>query len=363
MAPLLNLTDYEVAAREQMSQMAFDYYFGGSDDEVTLRDNRRCFEQWLLRPRMLSGVSQPDLTTTALGTTIALPVILAPTGYHQLAHPEGERATARAAADAGTIMCVSTLATTSLEDVAAASDGPKWFQVYVFKDRELARDMVQRAAAAGYRALVLTVDVPGVSRRERDMRNGFSLPEGMAMRNLSDEALSHFPAAAGSGLTAFVSQQFDPALTWDAIGWLRDIADLPVLVKGILTGEDARLAVENGADGVIVSNHGGRQLDSTLSGIDALPEVVDAAGDAIEIYMDGGVRRGTDVLKALALGARAVLIGRPALWGLAACGEAGVRHVLQLLGDEIEMDMRLCGQPDVKRLTRSLLMRNPRYAG
>ncbi len=352
----LNLEEYEVLARERMTAMAFDYYFGGSDDEVSLRANHEDFARWRLRPRMLTGVTEPSVATTVLGTPIAMPVIIAPTAYHQLAHPDRELATARAAAGAGTIMCLSSLSTTSIEDVAAATGAPKWFQLYVFRDREITRDLVQRAHAAGFLALCVTVDVPGVSRRERDMRNGFQLPAGVAMRSLSDETLRGFPPeAAGSGLTAYVGQQFDPTLSWQSLEWLRSLSPLPIIIKGILTGEDARLAAEHGAAAVVVSNHGGRQLDSAVSGIQALPEVVEAAGGSIEIYMDGGVRRGTDVLKALALGARAVLLGRPILWGLAANGEEGVAHVLRLMRDEIDTDMRQCGMPDITRLPRDLV--------
>jgi 4-hydroxymandelate oxidase len=261
-----------------------------------------------------------------------------------------------------TIMCLATLATTSLEDVAAASPAPKWFQLYVFRDREITRDLVQRAAANGYQAIVLTVDVPGVSRRERDMRIGFHLPDGVAMRNLSSESLRNFPAdAVGSGLTAYIAQQIDPTLTWDALNWLAGLSDLPIVVKGILTEDDAKLAADHGARAVVVSNHGGRQLDSTLTALDELPQIAAAIGATVEVYIDGGVRRGTDVLKALALGARAVMIARPVLWGLAADGEIGARHVLTLLRDEIANDMRLAGIPDVAALNPTWLMRNPRF--
>lgn len=357
----LNLLEYEEVARARMTATAFGYYVGGSDDEFTLRENRQCFAQWLIRPRMLTGVVQPDLTTTVLGIPLSMPVIVAPTAYHQLAHPEGEIATAKAAAALDTLMCLSTLSTTSLEDTASASSHPKWFQLYVFRDRAITHDLVQRAHASGYQAIVFTVDVPGVSRRERDMRNGFALPEGVAMRSLRAEGLQGLPTDAdGSALTAFIAQQFDPSLTWDAVDWLRSLSPLPVIVKGILTAEDARLAAEHGASAVVVSNHGGRQLDSTLTALDALPEIVAAVGNTIEVYMDGGIRRGTDVIKSLALGARAVLLGRPVLWGLAANGAAGAQHVLTLLRDELAGDMRLAGMPDVKTLDQSWLMRNTR---
>ncbi|HEX6819692.1 MAG TPA: alpha-hydroxy acid oxidase [Ktedonobacterales bacterium] len=354
----INLHEYEALARERMDPTGFEYYLGGSDDEVTLRENRAAFERLRLRPRVLVDVSALDLATTALGTPISMPALIAPTAYHRLAHPEGEVATARAAKEAGVVMGVAALATTPLEVVAEAG-GPLWFQLYVYRDRSISERLVRRAEDAGYRALVLTVDTPRVGNRERDVRNGFTLPTGLRMANFVAENLAEAPEAAPgeSGLATFSVAHFDPTLTWEALEWLRSVTKLPIVVKGILTGEDAALAVEHGAAGVIVSNHGGRQLDTAVATMDALPEVVEAVAGGCEVYVDGGVRRGTDVLKALALGARAVLLGRPILWALAADGQQGVGDALALLRGEIELAMMLAGRPTLASIDRSLIMR------
>ncbi|HEX6797309.1 MAG TPA: alpha-hydroxy acid oxidase [Ktedonobacterales bacterium] len=354
----INIAEYEALARERMEQSAWDYYCGGSDDEQTLRANREAFARVRLRPRMLVDVSTVDLRTTALGTPVAMPIVVAPMAYHALAHPEGECATARGAGAAGALMVASTLSTRSLEDIAACATGPLWFQLYVYKNRAVSEALVRRAEAAGYRALVLTVDMPRLGRRERDMRNGFALPPHLTAANFDAEHSAimqrHMPGT--SALAVHLAAEFDPALTWEALAWLRGVTSLPVLVKGVLTGEDAELAVMHGASGIIVSNHGGRQLDGAVAGIEALPEVVAAAdGSGVEVYVDGGVRRGTNVLKALALGARAVLVGRPVLWGLAVDGEAGARRVLELLRDELELAMALAGQPNLASIDRTLV--------
>ena len=354
----LNVDDFEALARERLPAMAYDYYASGAHDEVTLRENRAAFARLALRYRVLVDVSRRDLATTVLGRRIAMPVLIAPTAFHRMAHPDGEVATARAAAAAGTIMTLSTLSTTAIEEVTAASAGPLWFQLYVYKDRGATRDLVQRVEAAGATALVLTVDAVLFGRRERDVRNRFCLPEGLAVRNLVAAGMGDLPpAAADSGLAAYAVSLFDPALSWKDVGWLRSITRLPVIVKGIVRGDDAARAVEQGAAGVVVSNHGGRQLDTARATIDVLPEVVEAVAGRAEVLLDGGVRRGTDVLKAIALGARAVLIGRPVLWGLAAGGEAGVGRVLSLFREEIDLAMALCGCPDVASITRDLVRR------
>ncbi|HUS17652.1 MAG TPA: alpha-hydroxy acid oxidase [Chloroflexia bacterium] len=342
---LLNLDEYEAAAREVLSQMAFDYIAGGADDEVTIRENRAAFARLRLRPRVLAGVGTRDLQVTVLGQPIAFPVMVAPVAFHQLATPEGECATARAAGEAGTIMCVSTAANYSLEDVATVAGGPLWFQLYCYKDRAITRALVERAAAAGYRALVLTADTPVIGRRERDIRNRFTLPPGMGWKNAETFGKRDLPQdAAGSGLAAYIATQQESDLTWADLDWLVSISPMPVLVKGVMTAEDTVLAAEHGATGVVVSNHGGRQLDTALASIDALPQVVAAAAPAgLTVLLDGGVRRGTDVLKALALGARAVLVGRPVIWGLAVDGEAGARAVLDTLRAELDIALALAG--------------------
>lgn len=353
MQPFTNLLELESLAREALDPTFYDYIAGGSDDEATIRRNRLDFERITLRPRVLVDVSTVDTAATVLGTPISLPVLLAPAAGHKMCCQEGEIATARAVAAEGTIMILSTVATVSLEE-AAQAPGPKWFQLYVYKDREITRSLVQRAEAAGYKALCLTVDVPIIGNRERDIRNSFSLPFPMA--NFADTELQKMPSGVqGSGLGAYIASKWDPALTWKDISWLASITRLPLVVKGILTAEDARLAMEQGAAGIIVSNHGGRQLDSAPSGIAALPEVAEAVAGQVEVLMDGGVRRGTDILKALALGARAVLIGRPYMYGLAVGGEEGVRRVLHILREELTTDMMLAGRPTIASLDRSLV--------
>ncbi|MGH7465119.1 MAG: alpha-hydroxy acid oxidase, partial [Longimicrobiales bacterium] len=319
--------------------------------EATVRANRRAFSRHMLRPRVLVDVSRIDAGVRVLEERIRLPVLLAPTAFQRLAHADGELATARAAAAAGTILVASSLSTYPIEEIAAAAPGaPLWFQLYVFRDRSITEDLVRRAEAAGCRAICLTASVPVQGNRERDAHNHFELPVGVEMANFRGMRQATFPAARGSGLLAFISAEFDPSLTWEAVSWLRSITKLPVLVKGVMTAQDARLAQEHGAAGVIVSNHGGRQLDGAEATLRALPRVAEAVADRIPVLMDGGVRRGTDVVKALLLGARAVLIGRPYLWGLAVGGQAGVEHVLEILGDEVVRTMALLGAPEVSRL-------------
>jgi isopentenyl diphosphate isomerase/L-lactate dehydrogenase-like FMN-dependent dehydrogenase len=304
-----------------------------------MRECCAAFQRIRLRPRVLVDVSHVELATTVLSTPVSMPILIAPTALHGLAHPEGECATVRAAGAAGTLMIVSSSSTRQLEDIAQSATGPLWFQLYIWTFRQ-AEELVRRAEAAGYRALVLTVDLPEMGNRERDRRNELHLHNDI-MRTAYE-----LEADAVSILNT---------LTWDTIDWLRERTTLPILLKGILTAEDAALAAEHGVAGVIVSNHGGRQLDTAIPSIEALPEVVEAVAGRCEVYVDGGIRRGTDVLKALALGARAVLLGRPILWGLAARGEEGVAHVLELLRAELALDMALAGCPTLASVTRSLI--------
>lgn len=357
----INLHDYEQLAREKLPQMVFDYYFGGSEDEVTMRENRLSWQRLRLRPRVLVDVGTRDVSTTVLGQATSLPVLMAPCAFNALAHPDGELAVARAATAAGVIQVVSTAGTFSLEEVAAAAPGgTRWFQLYCYRDRDVTKGLVERAVAAQYHALCLTVDAPLVGRRERDIRNRFGLPAGMTWKNLERVGLDRMEAGAeGSALERYISEIWDPSLTWEAIEWLRSLSPLPLVIKGILTGEDARRAVDHGAAAIIVSNHGGRQLDGTLATCEALPEVVDSVSGQAEVLVDGGIRRGSDILKALSLGARAVLIGRPYLWALAASGQAGVEHVLDLLRDELDLDMALAGCPTIASIDRSLVRTAP----
>lgn len=351
----IHLADYEAAAAELLPQMVYDYYAGGAHDEITLQENRAAFDRIQLRYRVLRDVSSRSLTTEVLGEEVSMPVLIAPTAFHQLATEEGEVATARAATRSGTIMTLSTLSTRAIEDVGAAADGRLWFQLYVYRDREATRELVARAEAAGAKALVLTVDAQIWGVRERDVRNRFQLPEGLQMVNLVSRGKGDFPDVDGSGLAAYVARTFDPSLSWKDLEWLCANTRLPVLIKGVVRGDDAAQALEHGVAGVVVSNHGGRQLDTSPAPISVLEEVVQAMGGRGTVLVDGGVRRGTDVVKALALGAHAVLIGRPVLWGLATGGEEGVTRVLQHLRAELDLAMALCGAASVAELTRDLV--------
>jgi isopentenyl diphosphate isomerase/L-lactate dehydrogenase-like FMN-dependent dehydrogenase len=353
----VSVDDYERLARTKMDRAAFDYYAGGSGQERTLAANRSAFDAIQFRPRVLVDVSRIDLATTVLGQQISLPVMLAPTAFNRLACDEGEMAAARAAGASGTVMISSTLSTCTLEDVAKVATGPLWFQLYVYKDRGLTTELIARAEAAGYRALVLTVDTPRLGRRERDVRNRFTLPTGLSMKNLEHCLSDATRWGAHSSFSAYVHDLFDPSLTWRDVDWLRTQTKLPLLLKGVMTAEDTQCSVDSGAHAVVVSNHGGRQLDGVSATVTALPEVIEAAAGRVEIFLDGGVRRGTDVLKALALGARAVLIGRAYLWGLAVAGEDGVRDVLRMLRDELELSMALAGRTSVAAIDSSLIRR------
>ena len=334
MDELLNVFDFERAAEERLDPAAFGYFAGGSGEELTLADNVAAFRRLKLRPRVLAAAAPVTTATTLLGHELALPLLVAPVAFQRIAHPDGELATARAAARAGTIFCLSTVASATPAEVAeAAPDGLRWFQLYVFRDRGLTRALLEEVAAAGFSAVVLTADAPRLGRRERDHRTGFGVPAELV------------PNLPGTDLLT-LEQTF--ALTADDVDWreLERIASdsgLPVLVKGVQTAEDGAIACESGAAGLVVSNHGGRQLDGVQASIDALPEVANAVAGRIPVLVDGGIRRGTDIAKALALGARAALAGRPAVWGLAVGGEEGVLRVLELLRDELELALALLG--------------------
>jgi 4-hydroxymandelate oxidase len=355
---LLNLWDFERAAEAALEPMAWRYYSGGAGDERTLRENRLAFERRRLRPRVLVDVGCRSLATTVLGRPSSWPVLIAPMAFHGLACGDAEAATARAAAALGTVFCVSTMANLPLERVrAAAPQARQWFQLYVQRDRGVTAELVRRASAAGYEALVVTVDAPVLGRREADLRHGFSLPAHLTPGNLDldDAALLAGTADARSALAAQFSASTDPSMMWRDLGWLRSLSPLPIVLKGVLHPDDARRAAEEGVAAVVVSNHGGRQLDGAIASLDALPAVADAAGDALEVLLDGGIRRGTDVLTALALGARAVLLGRPVLWGLAVGGEAGAARVLSLLRDEVDLALALTGCTSPAEVTADLL--------
>lgn len=359
----INLWEYEQLAKQHLSQMAFDYYCSGAWDEITLRDNRAAFERIKLRPRMLVDVSDRNLSTTILGQPLQLPLLIAPMAFQCLAHPEGELATALAAATAGVGMVLSTMATKSLEEVAAVGykhNALQWFQLYIHRDRGLTQNLVERAYSTGYQALCLTVDAPILGRRERDRRNAFTLPSGLHLANIANITGLNIPQKSEeSGLFTYFAEQLNPAVTWRDLEWLQSLSPLPLVLKGILRDDDAVRAVEHGAKAIVVSNHGGRQLDGAIASLDALAQIVAAVDGKAEVLVDGGIRRGTDILKALALGAKAILIGRPVLWGLAVAGQVGVSHVISLLEDELSVTMALSGCTSIKDIDSSLVAVKP----
>ncbi|XP_061373819.1 glycolate oxidase 1-like [Gastrolobium bilobum] len=353
MMEITNVTEYEAIAKEKLPKMVYDYYASGAEDQWTLKENRNAFSRILFRPRILIDVSKIDLTTTVLGFKISMPIMIAPTALQKMAHPEGEYATARAASAAGTIMTLSSWATSSVEEVASTGPGIRFFQLYVYKDRNVVTQLVRRAERAGFKAIALTVDTPLLGRREADIKNRFTLPPNLTLKNFEGLDLGKLDKTnTDSGLASYAANQVDRSLSWKDVKWLQTITSLPIIVKGVLTAEDTRIAIQAGAAGIIVSNHGARQLDYVPATIMALEEVVKAAQGRIPVFLDGGIRRGTDVFKALALGACGVFIGRPVLFSLAADGEAGVRKVLQMLRDEFELTMALSGCRSLNEITR-----------
>jgi isopentenyl diphosphate isomerase/L-lactate dehydrogenase-like FMN-dependent dehydrogenase len=333
----VNVGDYERLAEDRLDPGPFGYIAGGAGNEWTMRENVAAFNRWVLRPRVLVDVASVTTATSVLGQDVSMPILVAPTAFQRFVHPEAEAPAARAAAAAGTVFCLSTLSSLTPSDIAAATpEGKNWFQLYWSRDRGFTAELVAAAAAASFSAIVLTVDLPVAGRRERDIRAAFELPTDLPLPNIA----SHL---GGGDFHAALGDVVDPTITWRDLEWLSSLTELPIVIKGILTAEDARLACEHGVAGVVVSNHGGRQLDGVSATLDALPEVVETCAGEVTVLVDGGVRRGTDAVKALALGAQAVLIGRAALWGLVVDGEAGVRRVLELLRAEVELALTLLG--------------------
>jgi isopentenyl diphosphate isomerase/L-lactate dehydrogenase-like FMN-dependent dehydrogenase len=341
----VSVHDYERLAGETLPADVHGYYAGGSEDERTLRDNPRGWERWKLRPRVLVDVAETSTATTVLGRDVSLPVLLGPAAFQRLAHPDGEHASARAAAAAGTVYCLSTLANAAPAELPTG--GPRWFQLYAFRDAGITRALVDQAVDAGFGAVVLTVDAPVPAKRDRDVRNGFSIDPRTPVPSL---AALLGEAAAGTATELF--SLVTASLTWADLDELVAAARVPVVLKGVLTAEDAALACEHGVGGIVVSNHGGRQLDGVDATADVLEEVVQAVAGRAEVYIDGGVRRGTDVVKALAIGARAALVARPYLWGLAVAGEDGVRHVLELYREEVALALANLGCATPAAVTR-----------
>jgi 4-hydroxymandelate oxidase len=342
LAAPLNLFDYEALAQPRMHPALWDYIVAGAADEITVAENRRAFERLVIRPRVLVDVSRIDTATHVLGAPVAAPIMIAPSGPHGAVCPEGECASAQAAGEAGIAMVAPSGSSRTIEETASAASGPLWLQLYLYPERERTQALVRRAEAAGCLAIVLTVDSPRFGRKDRSLRteDEFDWPQSGNLAGLPPPTL---PLQRGA------------PVTWADVDWLRGVTRLPILLKGVLTAEDAALAVAHGVEGVVVSNHGGRQLDGVTASIDALPEVVAAAGHRCEVYLDGGVRRGTDVLKALALGARAVMIGRPVIWGLAVAGAAGVAGVLAILANELTFAMALSGRPTIASIDHTLV--------
>jgi 4-hydroxymandelate oxidase len=352
---LLSVADYARFARETLPKDVLDYYEGGALDEITLRENTAGWERLKLYYRVMAGVGPREMGTTVLGRSISMPICVAPTAFHKLACETGEIATARAAKKAGTLFILSSLSNTPMEEVFPQAASPKWFQLYIYKDRGITGELVQRAEAAGAEAIALTVDAPGLGTRERDSRNRFRLTAGLSVANLAPLGKGDMPAVEGSGLAAYVRDNFKSDLGFDDLQWLCGRTRLPVIVKGVCRGDDARQSMAHGAKAIVVSNHGGRQLDTAPSTCEVLPHVVDAVGDGCEVYVDGGIRRGSDVLKAIALGARAVLVGRPILWGLTLNGEQGATDILEILRRELDEAMLLCGCTKLSDIGRWVL--------
>ena len=371
----VNVADLRTLARRKLPRVVFDYVDGAAWDEVTSRRNQEDFAGLSLRPRFLVDVAEIDLSTTLLGRRLSLPIVGAPTGLTGLMHHRGELAVATELSAAGTIYTVSTASSYSLEQVAEAAPGAGWFQLYVWRDRGLVRELLERARAAGYLALVVTVDVPRAGPRERDLRNRFTVPPRISLRSCLEAVVRprwswnfvRRPGAARSNISSqtgvmnavamaqLINDQLDPSVTWSDLEWFRDVWQGPFLVKGILRHDDARRAVDLGAAGIVVSNHGGRQLDHALSAIRALEPVVQEIGSEAEVILDGGVRRGTDIVKAIALGARACMVGRGLVYGLSAGGDAGVRRAVEILSNELRVAMALAGCPSVASIDRTLV--------
>ncbi|XP_059324335.1 2-Hydroxyacid oxidase 1 isoform X1 [Ammospiza nelsoni] len=356
------IADFEEYARSFLPKSVYDYYSSGADDQETLAENVAAFSRWKLYPRVLRDVSVMDLSTSVLGHRVTVPVCVAATAMQRMAHPLGETATARACQAVGTGMMLSSWATSSMEEVAAAAPAAlRWLQLYAYKERRVTAALVRRAESAGFRGIFLTVDTPYLGRRRADVRNRFRMPPHLSLKNFSSSDLAFSSGkdfGEDSGLAVYVAEAIDATVSWEDVKWLRALTSLPIVLKGILRADDAREAVKLGVNGILVSNHGARQLDGVPATIDVLPEIVEAVEGKVEVFLDGGVRKGTDVLKALALGAKAVFVGRPVLWGLAYQGEEGAKEVLQMLKEEFCLAMALTGCRRVEEIDRTLIRRH-----
>eukprot|EP01041_Mallomonas_annulata_P001427 gene1427-2742_t len=356
----VSLNEFEILAKRNLPRMAFDYYASGANDMITLRENRIAYHRLRIQPRILVDAGHINMETSILGEKISFPICIAPTAMQCMAHPDGEIATSKAALRHNIVMTLSTVSTTPLEVVrSVAPSGLHWFQLYVFRDRSITLSLVQRAERAGFKALVLTVDTPILGRREADIGNKFSLPSHLTLGNFTSYDKSHSTGPkdnassttddsnSGSQLAKFFANLIDQRLTWEVVAWLRENTTMRIVVKGVITARDAEECIQHGVDAIWISNHGARQLDTVPATIEVLSEICDVVAGRVEVYVDGGIMRGTDVFKALALGARAVFLGRPVIWGLSHGGESGVFDVLGLLKEELELCMRLTGCPSI----------------
>jgi len=355
--PLVSVSDFETAAEAKMSHMAREYLQSGAADEITLRRNRSIFDSLLLKPRALCDVSSLDTSLNLFGVAMPHPLLLSPTAYGRLFHKQGELAVAEGAARTKTIYTVSSFSTTKMEKIASSTTHPLWFQLYTPPDQAISADLLKRAEDSGYKVIVATVDAPVLGTRNREMRSAFHMPHGIIRENLRKYGTGLTRSAHFSDV-GVVATSLNPSLTWDYMDWLRSLTKLPILLKGILSPEDAKFAVEHGAHGIIVSNHGARNLDTLPSTLEALPGVIEAVGGNIPVLFDGGIRRGTDIFKALALGAKAALIGRPYVYGLAVNGAAGVARVIEILLEELRVAMSICGRPTLASIDKSVLWNN-----
>jgi isopentenyl diphosphate isomerase/L-lactate dehydrogenase-like FMN-dependent dehydrogenase len=353
---IANLNHFEELAESVLPQYVYEYYFGGANDEITLSENKQAFQKIRITPRVMVDVSKIDTSTTVFGQEIPAPILFAPTAFHGLATPRAEAATAIAATISKTIMVLSTLSNTRMEDVAAVANTSIWFQLYVYKDRELTRELIKRAEESGFSALCITVDAPLLGNRERDTKNKFTLPDNLSLPNILAHTGEHLVKEnTGSALATYFSTLIDQSLNWNDIDWIRGITNLPLILKGIQHPSDGKLAVQNGANAIIVSNHGGRQLDTVPATIALLPKISETINGEIPIFLDGGIRRGTDIIKALAFGAQAVLIGRPILWGLALGGAEGASRIFKILEEELKLAMALSGKESIKNITPDII--------
>ncbi|XP_039295577.1 hydroxyacid oxidase 1 isoform X2 [Nilaparvata lugens] len=358
------IDDFEEHAKKVLPKNALDYYRSGAASQLTLQLNIEAFQRLRIRPRVMRDVSNRSLSTSVLGHQVSLPVGVAPTAMQRMAHAQGELANARAAGKCGTIYVMSTLATSSLEEVAeAAPDTIRWFQLYIYKNRKLTAELVRRAERTGWKALVLTVDAPVFGVRYADARNKFKLPPHLRLANFEGMLADKITSAKKiSGLNEYVNDLFDDTINWKDVSWLKSITKLPLVLKGVLTPEDALIAADLGIEAIVVSNHGARQLDTVPASIEVLPSIVSAVGGRMEVYLDGGIRQGTDVFKALALGAKMVFMGRPALWGLAHSGQKGVERVIDILRNEFDTALALTGCTSVKDIRKEMVVHESEYS-